>query len=85
MCGDARAQLGEVWGRAAADDRGDLGSKREKTIAKEASKTTRAPLLLFVSVRTVDDSVRAEEDYATACAATQNVLLTAHALGYGAI
>ena len=83
--GDARERLGAIWGAAAADARGDEGERREKTIEKESRKTKRAPLLLVVSVRTVDDVVRAEEDYATASAATQNVLLAAHALGYGAI
>jgi nitroreductase len=38
-----------------------------------------------VSCRTVEDPVRAIEDYAAASAATQNVLLAAHALGLGAI
>ena len=45
----------------------------------------RAPLLLVVSTRTAADPVVAAEDFAATAAATQNVLLAAHALGLAAI
>jgi nitroreductase len=80
--GDARRRLGEVWATAEAQR---TGTDVETRIAKDGQKPLRAPLILMVAVRTSQDAVRAEEDYATAAAATQNVLLAAHALGYGAI
>ena len=79
---DARKRLGEVWATAEARRTGtDVASR----IAKDGKKTLRAPLILMIAVHTSRDTVRAEEDYATGAAATQNVLLAAHALGYGAI
>ena len=80
--GNARKRLGEVWATAEAHR---TGTDVESRIAKDGQKPLRAPLVLMVAVRTDADTVRAEEDYATAAAATQNVLLAAHALGYGAI
>jgi nitroreductase len=80
--GDARKRLGIVWATAEAHR---TGSDVESRIAKDGQKPLRAPVILMVSVRTSEDAVRAEEDYATGAAATQNVLLAAHALGYGAI
>lgn len=80
--GDARRRLGEVWATAEAHR---TGSDLETRIAKDGQKPLRAPLILVIAVHTAQDAVRAEEDYATGAAATQNVLLAAHALGYGAI
>jgi nitroreductase len=80
--GDARRRLGEVWATAEAHR---TGTDVETRIAKDGQKPLRAPLILIVAVHTSQDEVRAEEDYATGAAATQNVLLAAHALGYGAI
>ncbi len=80
--GDARKRLGEVWATAEAHR---TGTDVESRLAKDGQKPLRAPLILVVAVHTSADAVRAEEDYATGAAATQNVLLAAHALGYGAI
>jgi nitroreductase len=61
------------------------GVTREAFVEKEARKPLRAPLLLAVGVRTDERLEVAEEDFAAASAAIQNVLLAAHALGLGAI
>jgi nitroreductase len=83
--GDARERLGRVWAEAAGAHESPPGVTREKFLEKEARKPLRAPLLLAVGVRTDASAEVAEEDFATAAAAVQNVLLAAHALGLGAI
>ncbi len=83
--GAARERLGQVWAEVAGAVELPPGVTRENFVAKEARKPLRAPLLLAVGVRTDEDAEVAEEDFATAAAAVQNVLLAAHALGLGAI
>jgi nitroreductase len=83
--GAARERLGSLWAELLRDVPLPPGVEREAYLSKEARKPTRAPVLLVVSCRTVDDPVRAVEDYAAASAATQNVLLAAHAMGLGAV
>ena len=83
--GDARARLGSLWAQLAAERPVPNGVEREAHLAKEARKPLRAPLLLVVSTRTAEDFVTASEDFAATAAATQNLLLAAHALGLGAI
>jgi nitroreductase len=83
--GAARERLGSAWAELLRDVPLPPGVEREAFLSKEARKPTRAPVLLVVSCRTVDDPVRAVEDYAAASAATQNVLLAAHALGIGTV
>jgi len=83
--GDARRRLGERWAQLIANAPMPAGVEREAFLAKEARKPTRAPVVLVTSTRTDDDPVRAAEDYAATAAATQNVLLAAHARGLGAV
>jgi len=85
--GAARERLGEVWSSLAAAAAGSslTDDERERFLSREARKPLRAPLLLVVSSRTDPDPVIAIEDFAAVSAAVQNVLLAAHALGYGAI
>jgi len=83
--GAARERLGSLWAELVRDSPLPPGVEREAFLSKEARKLTRAPVLIVVSCRTVEDPIRAIEDYAAASAATQNVLLAAHALGLGAI
>jgi len=83
--GDARARLGAYWAALLADAALEPGVERASFLAKEARKPTRAPVLIVVSSRTDADPVRAVEDFAAVAAAVQNVLLAAHALGFGAI
>jgi nitroreductase len=83
--GPARERLAAVWveivGRATTLEDED----RINFLARESRKPLRAPLLLVVSVRTDSDPVIATEDFAAASAAVQNILLAAHAAGFGAV
>jgi len=83
--GDARVRLGNLWADLAAALPLPAGVEREAYLAKEARKPTRAPVLLVTSTRTDLDPVAAAEDFAATAAATQNVLLAAHARGLGAV
>jgi nitroreductase len=82
--GEARARLGQAWAAAAAEA-APGGAERETFLAREAAKPLRAPIVLVVSTRTDQNSVRAIEDFAATAAAVQNILLAAHALGIAAI
>ncbi len=83
--GSARERLGELWSSLASANTTLQGDELEVFRSREARKPLRAPLLLVVSSRTDPDPVRSIEDFAAASAAVQNVLLAAHALGFGAI
>jgi len=83
--GAARERLGELWSSVAAAATSLQGDELANFRSREARKPLRAPLLLVVSSRTDPDPVTAIEDFAAVSAAVQNVLLAAHALGYGAI
>ena len=81
---DARARLGTLWAElATAAAPADVDPVA--FFNKEARKAMRAPLLLVVSTRTAADPVVAAEDFSATAAATQNLLLAAHALGLAAI
>jgi nitroreductase len=83
--GVARERLGRAWADVAEAFEPPPGVTRENFISKESRKPMRAPLLVAVGVRNDADAVVAEEDFATAAAAVQNMLLAAHGLGLGAI
>jgi nitroreductase len=80
--GSARQRLGEVWGREAAA-KVEPGI-RDAILEGEIKKLHRAPTLIVVSVRTDPNPVTAEEDLVATAAATQNLLLAAHAKGLSA-
>jgi nitroreductase len=82
VAGAARQKLGEVWGREAAA-KVEPGI-RDAILEGEAKKLHRAPTLIVVSTRTDPNPVMAEEDLIATAAATQNLLLAAHAKGLSA-
>ncbi len=78
----ALQELGDVMAEAL------LAREPEATrgqVDKERSKPLRAPMVIAVAARSVDTKLPFSELAASAAAATQNLLLAAHALGYGAI
>lgn len=83
--GTARERLGMRWAELVAGDPLPTDVERDSYLAKEARKPTRAPVILVTSTRTDDDPVVASEDFAATAAATQNILLAAHARGLGAV
>ena len=80
--GDARTTLGNVLA--------DALQRREPSVAgaavdKERAKPLRAPLMIIVAARLREHrGVPAVEQIVAAGAAAQNILVAAHALGYGA-
>jgi nitroreductase len=54
-------------------------------ISRERKKAFRAPVVVAVVSRAGRDEVETKENYAACSAAVQNMLLTAHSLGLGAI
>lgn len=80
--GEALDLLGDVFARALSARRPDAS---EEDIARERAKTRRAPLLVVVVSRPRADvpNVPVVEQVLSAGAAAENVLLAAHALGYG--
>lgn len=82
LAGDARRSLGEAHARSVARRRPDL---TEEGFAKEAALLERAPVVIACCVAGHEDPLRAREDRDAVAAATQNLLLAAHARGLGAI
>ncbi len=83
--GAARARLGATWAGIVARSSALEGREREELLEGIAAKTLRAPIIVAVSTRTVDDPVVAIEDFAATAAAVQNLLLAAHDKGFGAM
>ncbi|HEY0798014.1 MAG TPA: nitroreductase family protein, partial [Candidatus Baltobacteraceae bacterium] len=67
--GDARERLGHAWADVVATQTPLQGEERARLLQKEATKPTRAPVLIIVAVRTDDDPVVAIEDFAAGAAA----------------
>ncbi len=83
--GKARADLGRVMGTVAAKRETDP-ARAEAIAANAAAKPMRAPCVIAVAVEpATDESVPEIEEIAAGCAAAQNMLLAAHALGLAAI
>ena len=83
--GEARADLGRAMGRVAAKRETDP-VRQESVAAKAASKPMRSPCVIAIAVEpSPDESVPEIEEIAAGCAAVQNMLLAAHALGLAAI
>ena len=88
ITGDARQQLGELYAEAAAqrqaEQQGEVMSDEER--AKLAAKALRAPLIIVV-IATLSEhpKVPEVEQLLSAGSAAQNILLAAHAQGFGAI
>lgn len=82
IAGSARRALGDVLADALRKREPGLP---ESAIDKERGKPMRAPLIVVVAAHTRDHkSVPAIEQIIAAGAAAQNILVAAHALGYGA-
>lgn len=83
--GGARAELGRAMGRVAAKRETDP-VRREAVATKATVKPMRAPCVIAIAVEpSLDDNVPEVEEIAAGCAAAQNMLLAAHALGLDAI
>jgi nitroreductase len=82
--GEARARLGQVFADARRLREPEVS---EADLERERRKPFRAPLVLLIGSRVVQDNanVRPIDQVLAAGAAAQNVLLAAYALGYGAM
>jgi nitroreductase len=85
MVGEGRRVLGRAYADIAVENAGMLSSEELELLrTKNEQKAFRAPVVIAVAVSPAIDKPRIEED-AAVHAAVQNMLLTAHALGLGAI
>lgn len=81
VAGAARDRLGEVLAAALRQREPGLP---EAVIEKERTKPRRAPLLVVVAARIRDNKkIPAVEQIISAGAAAQNILVAAHAMGFG--
>ena len=77
----ARAEIARLQAEAEGEDE-ELAAGR---ISRERKKAFRAPVVVAVICESGRDEVETLENYAACAAAVQNMLLTAHALGLGAM
>ncbi len=83
LTGSGRERLGEVM---AQSFKAKFPNLPEEGLQKERAKPLRAPLVIAVAVdKPVEPKVDEIENVAAASAACQNILLSAHAEGLGAI
>ncbi len=87
MTGEGRKLLARGYAEVAMAESGTLTEEETAQIhANQEKKAFRAPVVIAVAVSPSANRVVPEiEEYAAAHAAVQNMLLTAHALGLGAI
>ncbi|XID94052.1 nitroreductase [Paenibacillaceae bacterium WGS1546] len=87
MTGEGRKVLGNAYADVNADSYRDLvGEEREQRIEKELAKAYRSPVVIAVVCSPSDDPrVEEREELAAVHAAVQNLLLSAHANGLGAV
>lgn len=87
LTGDGRKKLGNVFGEIAAAKEEDPSSfASEIKIKRMQNNPLRSPVIITVVVEPSDKNrVILKEEFAAVSAAIQNMLLTAHALGLGAI
>jgi nitroreductase len=76
-----RAEIARLQAEAEGEDE-ELAAGR---ISRERKKAFRAPVVVAVICESGRDEVETLENYAACAAAVQNMLLTAHALGLGAM
>ncbi len=76
-----RAEIARLQAEAEGEDE-ELAAGR---ISRERKKAFRAPVVVAVTCESGRDEVETLENYAACAAAVQNMLLTAHALGLGAM
>ncbi len=82
MRNDALPEFGEVNAQALRKREPDA---TEGQLDKERNKPRRAPVVIAVAAVHIDRKLPFVEVLCSAAAATQNLLLACHALGYGAI
>jgi nitroreductase len=80
--GDARRQLGEAM---ASILQAKMPDAPQSQLDAEASKAMRAPTIIVVAAKIAKAKIPEIEQFAAVAAATQNMFLAAHALGYGAM
>jgi nitroreductase len=86
--GKGRGQLARVRAEIArlqAEAEGEEEELVAGRISRERKKAFRAPVVIAVICEAGRDEVETLENYAACAAAVQNMLLTAHALGLGAM
>jgi len=81
--GDARKKLGEIFASAVKSRDPNVSAEYQK---KQRDKPLRSPLII-VAIAQIQDNPKIPEIEQMLCAgaATQNILLACHSLGYGAI
>ncbi|MFC4301912.1 nitroreductase family protein [Cohnella boryungensis] len=87
MMGEGRSALGRAYADIAAETWGEISAEeREQRQEKEAAKAFRAPVVI-AAVCSPSELPQADEreELAAVHAAVQNLLLTAHANGLGAV
>ena len=87
LLGDGRKKLGDVFGEITKSELDDLESEvSQKKIERSQNNPLRSPVIIAVGVEPSDrNNVILKEEFAAVNAGIQNMLLTAHALGLGAI
>ena len=86
--GKGRGELARARAETArlqAEEEGEDEEMAAGRISRERKKAFRAPVVIAVISRSGRDEVETRENYAACSAAVQNMLLTAHSLGLGAI
>ena len=83
ISGPGRERFGETMARLLLERQPDAAPE---TLARERSKPLRAPVIVVVAARVrPHDKIPEVEQLLSAGAAAQNIMLAAHALGYGAM
>jgi len=88
ISGEARNKLGEVMVKTLKDNLEEPINEveLEMKIEKEKNKPLRAPIIIIITViPTRNNKIKEVEEICSGAAAAQNMLLTAHCLGIGAI
>lgn len=87
LTGEARNELGKAMRAYSEKSLEDPESEEaQPKLEKQEKKPLRAPVIIAVAVEpAINEKVLVQEEYAAVSAAVQNMLLSAHALGLGAI
>src|SRR5690606_24307606 len=80
--GEARERLGEIMAQLLLEK---APHAREDHLLAERSNVLRAPTIVMAGAKLSPGSSPELEQFGAVCAAVQNMLLAAHALGYGAM
>ncbi|MEK3889679.1 nitroreductase family protein [Bacillus sp. FSL K6-3431] len=85
--GDGRVKLGKVFAEITRSQQEDVYSDSSKAkVVRSAKNPLRAPVIIAVGVEPSErNNVILKEEYAAVNSGVQNMLLTIHALGLGAI